>query len=141
MHKTMRQPMLPMLMLSMLLLLASCAGGSSKPEKLLDKTLDQFAAAMRWGSVDDALAFVAPDAPRPSSFDMERRAQLSIVGYREQPPLQLSPTEVEQVAQIEVVNRHTQEGRSGVERMRWRFDATAQRWWLTSGLPKLQPGH
>jgi hypothetical protein len=137
MHKSMRPLMLPLLMLAMLCLLAAC-GGSRKPEKLLDKTLDQFAAAMRWGSVDDALAFLAPDAPRPSAFDLERRAQLSIVGYREQPPLTLSPTEVEQIAQIEVVNRHTQEGRSGVERMRWRFDETAQRWWLTSGLPKLQ---
>ena len=51
----------------------------------------------------------------------------------------LSASEVEQVAQIDFVNRHTQEGKSTVERMRWRYDASAQRWWLVSGLPKLHP--
>ncbi|MBL0029761.1 MAG: hypothetical protein IPO95_12125 [Rhodanobacteraceae bacterium] len=120
-----------------LLLLAACAT-QREQDKLLDATLDQYAATIRWGNVDDALSFLAPDAPRPSAFEIERLKQLQIAGYREQPPVLLSPTEIEQVAQIDFVNRHTQEGKSAIERMRWRYDATAQRWWLVSGLPKLQ---
>ncbi|HWT16828.1 MAG TPA: hypothetical protein VN581_13705 [Patescibacteria group bacterium] len=119
-----------------LMLLAACSS-TREQDKLLDATLDQYAATVRWGNVDDALAFLAPDAPRPSAFEIERLKQLQIAGYREQPPAMLSPTEIEQIVQIDFVNRHTQEGKASVERMRWRYDATAQRWWLVSGLPKL----
>ncbi|MBK6436191.1 MAG: hypothetical protein IPF83_10190 [Rhodanobacteraceae bacterium] len=117
-----------------LLVLSACAT-QREQDKLLDATLDQYAATIRWGNVDDALSFLAPDAPRPSAFEIERLKQLQIAGYREQPPVLLSASEVEQVAQIDFVNRHTQEGKSTVERMRWRYDASAQRWWLVSGLP------
>ena len=118
-------------------LLVAC-NAQREENKLLDATLDQYAAAVRWGSVDDALGFLAPDTPRPSAFEIERLKQLQIAGYREQPPAVLSPTEVEQVAQIDFVNRHTQEGKATVERMRWRYDEAAQRWWLVSGIPKLR---
>ena len=118
-------------------ILAACATTTRDPDKLLDATLVQYAAAVRWGSIDDAIVFLAPDAARPSAFERERLAQLQIAGYREQPPVLLSPNEVEQLVQIDFINRHTQESHSTVERMRWRFDATAQRWWLVSGLPKL----
>ena len=117
-------------------LLVACSA-TREQDKQLDATLDLYAAAVRWGSVDDAIAFLAPDAAQPTRFERERLAQLQVAGYREQPPLQISPTEVEQVVQIDFVNRHTQESRSTIERMRWRYDATAQRWWLVSGLPKL----
>lgn len=120
-----------------LLLLAACAG-KREEDKLLDLTLDQYAAAVRWGSVDDAIAFLAPEAPRPSAFELERLKQLQVAGYREQPPVVLSPNEIEQVAQIDYVNRHTQEGKSTIERMRWRYDAAAKRWWLVSGIPRLR---
>ena len=46
-----------------LLLLAACAT-QREQDKLLDATLDQYAATIRWGNVDDALSFLAPDAPR-----------------------------------------------------------------------------
>lgn len=118
-------------------LLAACAGRREE-DKLLDLTLDQYAAAVRWGSVDDAMAFLAPEAPRPTAFELERLKQLQVAGYREQPPVVLSPTEIEQIAQIDFVNRHTQEGKSTIERMRWRYDAAAKRWWLVSGIPRLR---
>ena len=119
------------------LTLAACSS-TREQDKLLDATLDQYAAAVRWGSVEDMVGFLAPEAPRPSAFEIERLKQLQIAGYREQPPVVLSATEVEQVAQIDFVNRHTQEGKATVERMRWRFDEAAQRWWLVSGIPKLR---
>lgn len=118
-------------------LLVACAG-KREEDKLLDLTLAQYAAAVRWGSVDDAMAFLAPEAPRPTAFELERLKQLQVAGYREQPPVVLSPTEVEQIAQIDFVNRHTQEGKSTIERMRWRYDAAAKRWWLVSGIPRLR---
>ena len=118
-------------------LLVACAG-KREEDKLLDLTLAQYAAAVRWGSVDDAMAFLAPEAPRPTAFELERLKQLQVAGYREQPPVVLSPTEVEQIAQIDFVNRHTQEGKSTIERMRWRYDDAAKRWWLVSGIPRLR---
>lgn len=120
-----------------LTLLAACSS-THEQDKLLDATLDSYAAAIRWGNIDDAIAFLAPDAPRPSAFEIERLKQLQIAGYREQPPVQLSPTEIEQVAQIDFVNRHTQASKATIERMRWRYDSTAARWWLVSGLPQLR---
>lgn len=120
-----------------LVLLVAC-NAQREENKLLDATLDQYAAAVRWGSVDDAVGFLAPEAPRPSAFEIERLKQLQIAGYREQAPVQLSATEVEQVAQIDFVNRHTQEGKSSIERFRWRYDAAAKRWWLVSGMPRLR---
>jgi hypothetical protein len=120
-------------------LLVACSNTRER-EKLLDATLDDYAAAIRWGDVDAAVAFIAPDARRPSAFELERLKQLQVAGYREQPPVLVSTNEVEQVVQLEFVNRHTQEGRATVERMRWRYDETAKRWWLVSGLPKLQQG-
>jgi hypothetical protein len=133
----MSKPSISRLFLLLLLVLAGC-NNTREQDKLLDATLDQYAATIRWGDVSDAMAFLAPDAPRPTAFDLERLAQLQIAGYREQIPVLLTPTDVEQIVQIEFVNRHTQESRSTIERMRWRYDDTAKRWWLTSGLPKLQ---
>lgn len=125
------------LVLALVLTIAAC-NNTREQDKLLDATLDQYAAAIRWGNIEDALGFLAPDGRKPTAFELERMAQLQIAGYREAPPVLLSPTEVEQVVQLEFVNRHTQESHSTVERMRWRYDATALRWWLTTGLPKLQ---
>jgi hypothetical protein len=130
--------LLPRFVTILCLMFVAACSATREQDKLLDATLDSYAAAMRWGSVEDTIAFLAPDAPRPTAFDIERLKQLQIAGYREQPPVQLSPIEVEQVAQIDFVNRHTQQGRSTIERMRWRYDATAKRWWLVSGIPKLR---
>jgi hypothetical protein len=129
--------LLPRIVAILTVLLGACSATRDE-DKLLDSTLDQYAAAVRWGSIEDAIGFLAPEAPRPGAFEIERLKQLQIAGYREQPPVQLSPTEIEQVAQIDYVNRHTQEGKSTVERFRWRYDAAAQRWWLVSGIVKLR---
>lgn len=118
--------------------LGVACSATREQDKLLEATLDQYAAAVRWGSVEDALAFLAPDAPRPNAFDIERLKQLQVAGYREQPPHVISATEVEQVAQIDYVNRHTQEGKSVIERFLWRYDASAGRWWLASGIARLR---
>lgn len=125
------------LLFAILAMLIACSS-TREQDKLLDAILDQYAATIRWGNVDEAIGFLAPDAAKPTAFEIERLKQLQIAGYREQPPTLLSPTEVEQVVQIDFVNRHTQESRSTIERMRWRYDAAAKRWWLVSGLPKLR---
>lgn len=124
--------------MAMALLLAGCGGGTRDLEKLLDQTLDHYAAAVRWGGVDDMTAYLDPTAKPPSAFELERLRQLQIGGYREQPPVPVSDTEVVQTVQIDFINRHTQESRQTVETMRWRYDGKANRWWLVSGLPKLR---
>ncbi|MBK7143820.1 MAG: hypothetical protein IPH76_00930 [Xanthomonadales bacterium] len=125
------------LLFSILSLLVACSS-TRKQDKLLDSILDQYAATIRWGNIDEAVGFLAPDAAKPTAFEIERLKQLQIAGYREQPPSLIAPGEIEQIVQIDFVNRHTQESRSTVERMRWHYDDAVKRWWLVSGLPKLQ---
>ncbi len=42
-----------------------------------------------------------------------------------------------QTVEIRFVNRHTQAEHSIIDRQIWRWDAKAERWWLTTGLPDI----
>jgi hypothetical protein len=125
------------------LLLTACGGGTRADLKLLDTTLDQFASAVRWGTPDQLVAFIDPEVLRTRpirEFDVERLRQLRVGGFRAQPPVLVGEDRARQVAEVELINVNTQQGRSAVEVTEWRWDATAQRWWLVSGLPRYDSG-
>lgn len=125
------------------LLLAACGGGDRADLKLLDSTLDQFASTVRWGSPDQLVGFIDPEVLRTRpirDFDLERLRQLRVGGYRAQPPVLLGTGRARQVAEIELINVNTQQGRTVAEATEWRWDATAERWWLVSGLPRYDGG-
>ena len=42
-----------------------------------------------------------------------------------------------QRVELRIVDQDTQAERTKTDRQSWRYDAAAKRWWLTSGLPKL----
>jgi hypothetical protein len=123
--------------------LAACSTGEKADVKLLDETLHQYASVMRWSdSMEAGVEFIDPEvlaARPPKAIDLERMRQLQVAGYREQPYAFIDDLRVRQIVQIELVNRHTQEVRSVVDLQEWRFDPVGKRWWLMTGLPRLDP--
>lgn len=126
--------------LALVLLLAAC-GVQRADVKALEATLSSYGSVMRWGKAEQAVPFLDPELPeaaRPSDLELERWNQLQVAGWREQPYAMFGETRATQVVEIDLVNRHTQKLKTLVDRQEWRWDAEAQRWWLTSGLPKLE---
>jgi len=122
-------------------LVAACANAPSRSK--LDETLYAYAGAIRWGDLGSVEVFLDPErraelAPKP--IERERMAQLQVTGYHVQSKEQSSETELRQVVQITLVNRHTLVERSVIDRQVWRWDEEAKAWWLTSGLPDFAPG-
>lgn len=127
-----------LILLIAIILLAACGGGDRSDLKLLDQTLDSYGATVRWGTPEQLIAFIDPEVlkARPvREFDLERLRQLRVASYRAQPPVTIDAKRVRQIAEIDLVNINTQQARSAVDRTEWRWDATAERWWLISGLP------
>lgn len=122
-------------------LLVACGTTSKKSDvELLEATLTGYAKVMRWGEVDQAIAYIDPEvlAVHPiASVELERFRQIQIAGYREQPVELVDETHARQIVQIELINRHTQAVRSIIDRQEWRLDREKKRWWLSSGLPKI----
>ncbi len=122
-----------------LLALAAC-GNTKSDTKLLETTLNAYASTVRWSGILDTLNFVEPterDKLKPSEFEVERWAQLKIGAFAAQPPFNVSDGLVRQSIQLDLINVNTQAVRSIRATMEWRYDGAAKRWWLTTGLPKL----
>jgi hypothetical protein len=120
-------------------LLAACSGVGTQ-KNALEETLFHYAAAVRWGEVEQILAFHDPkvleeNAPEPLA--LERWRQLRVTGYRSRGREPQADGTVMQFAEIEFVNRHTQTSSALLDREQWRYDEEAKRWWLVSGLPDL----
>lgn len=123
------------------LLLGACASGPDS--RMLDRTLYAYAGAIRWGEFDTALGFVEPEYRRAhplTALEQQRFKQVGVSGYAVK-EMQLGVEgEVRQVVEIRVFNRHTHAERAIIDRQTWRWDAQAERWWLTTGLPDLGAG-
>jgi hypothetical protein len=127
------------LLAAALLLLAACATERGA-KNLMQAALYDYSAAIRWNDFAGAATFLDPQslADHPiSAVDMKRYEQIQVTGYYVKGSEQTSEGELRQVVEIRLVNRHTQAERSVLDRQRWRFDATQQRWLLTSGLPDI----
>lgn len=132
-------------MLRVLALLISlcCLGGCAAPNsknELLTATLDSYASTLRWGNVEDAVAFVDPATLKEhplTELDVQRFRQVRVNSYNAQPTRPLGGNEVGQVVEIVLTNNNTQSVRSVVDRQRWRYDEEKKRWWLVSGLPDI----
>ncbi len=120
-------------------LLAACAT-QGKTRRALDQTLLDYATAVRWGGFEQALAFVDPAelaAHPPSRLDLERYRQVRVSYYHDQPVQITGENEAHKLVEIGIVNEHTLGERRLLDHQTWRWDAKAQRWWLTSGLPDI----
>lgn len=137
MSRTVRSRSLPFLAL-LLALLVGCGVGSQ--QDLRQTALFNYAGAIRWGHIDDAWSMVDPAYARQhpmTSLERERFEQVQVTGYLVKGTQMLSETEMVQVVEIRLVNRHTQAERVISDRQLWRWDKDARRWWLTTGLPKI----
>lgn len=127
--------------LGLAIMLIACGVGS-KPQ-LRDATLFAYAGAIRWGHIDDALAAVDPEylSKHPmTDLERERFAQVECTGYLVKGVQPISETELVQMVEIRLVNRHTLVERTVIAREHWRWDDAAKRWWLINGLPDISPG-
>ena len=127
-------------MLLMLALTGCAAAGRSKQMTALEMAQYQYSAAIRWGDFEGAWTVVDPDyrkAHPMTDLEFERYKQVQISGYRDLAAV-VSPdgTAIREI-QIGVINRHNLTERSTRYTERWRYDAAAKTWWITSGLPDL----
>lgn len=143
MPDTMRRtfPSHPLVLIALLFAaLAGCGVGSQ--QDIRQTTLFNYAGAIRWGHIDDAWSMVDPAYARQhpmNALERERFEQVQVTGYLVKGTQMLSETEMAQVVEIRLVNRHTQAERVILDRQLWRWDKDARRWWLTTGLPNISP--
>lgn len=105
--------------------------------------LTEYGAAIRWNEFDRALLFVDPaqaSATTLTDLERERFKQLQVTGYEVKSTRDTADGGREQDVEIRVVNRNTQSERSIIDHQRWRWDAAAKRYLLTSGLPDFSVG-
>ena len=133
-------PRLPSLLVFAVAALSGCGAVSKSQERLLEETLESYSAVIRWGTFEEALAFVDPETLKShpvSKLDLERYHQVQVTAYNEQPVRPVGDHDVQQAVEIGLVNVNTQSARSIIDRQLWRFDEKAKRWWLVSGLPDI----
>ncbi len=121
-------------------LLAACATGDKRSQSL-ENTLELYGRTLRWGDIRSAVQFMDPEQRpdgRQLQFELQRFEQVDVAGYH---PLSrtpgLDPDSVQQIVEIQIVNRHTAHQRTIRDAQTWRWDETNKRWWLTTGLPRL----
>jgi len=125
-------------------LAAACADMSMQhiqsKETILEDTLKNYAATIRWGDMLQAQAFVDPtyrQAHPMSDLDMQRYRQVQVTAYNDQPAAPLNENEVAQTVEIGLVNINTQQARSVIDHQVWRYDEKQKHWWLMTGLPDI----
>ena len=121
-------------------LVATLAACTPRPEeKALSETLKQYETIIRWSQWDAAVDFISPEylVEHPvSRLDMDRLRLFKVTTYT------LRSTGIfdegltaRQVVEIRLFNKRQGIERSIVDEQEWRWNATAKRWYLHSGLP------
>ena len=111
------------------LLLAAMPVLAKSREKILTETLRTYAATIRWGTIEQAESFVDPAyrAAHPlTQLDLDRYKQVRFTNYNDSAPVPVNDDEVNQTVEIGVVNVHTQEARSFIDRQVWKYDRKAK---------------
>ncbi|TAK38955.1 MAG: hypothetical protein EPO30_05425 [Lysobacteraceae bacterium] len=119
-----------------LLLMAGCASTPDRDSSLREAQY-AWSAAIRWGDFEGAWNLVDPEyrAGHPlSSLELERYKQVQVSRYHEI-GARTSGDRASREIGIGVVNRNTQVQREARYLEQWRYDAAADRWWITGGLP------
>jgi outer membrane murein-binding lipoprotein Lpp len=122
-----------------LLLLAGCAT-KTRSDNLVT-TLNAYSNTLRWGDFQSAAQFIEPAirAAHPlSKLDLMRYQQVKVSDYDDGAgPVPTGDFDVQQTAQIRLINIHTQSERTVIDHQTWHYDEKTKRWWLTSGLPDI----
>ena len=123
--------------------LASCASTGTQSNKL-DQAQYAWSGSIRWNDFEGAVGLIDPKVREKielTPLQLERYKQVQISSYRDvgtSTDLEAG-TSVRDI-EIGVINRHTMAERVVRYREKWRWDAEAKAWWLTSELPDLWEG-
>ena len=118
----------------------SNASSASKAQKSLDANLMSYQLAVRWNDFEAAQSSLDPQIPREEDFTENAEAyykEYQIVSYNLKSVSWPSATIYQQRVEIGYVELNTQIVQKIVDKQTWRYDEVAKRWWLTTGLPKL----
>ena len=113
---------------------------SSASEKTLQASLKRYAQAVRWNDFAAASESVDPALRAPEGFSEDDEAyykRFQISGYSLKTGARSGETEYSQRVELRIIDVASQTERVKTDRQTWRYDAAAKRWWLTSGLPRL----
>lgn len=124
----------------LMLTLGACGTNLKSRETLLTETLRTYAAAIRWGTIEQAETFIDPayrTAHPLSALDLERYKQVRFTAYNDRAPVPVNDNEVRQIVEIGLVNVNSQSSRSVIDQQVWKYDEPAKRWLLTTGLPDI----
>jgi hypothetical protein len=116
------------------------AGGSSKNDKALEAALKVYGKAVRWNDFETARESVDPQLRTPGGFSEADEAyykRFQISGYLLKSAERSDAQTYSQRVELRIIDVASQTERTQTDRQTWRYDPVAKRWWLTSGLPKL----
>ncbi|TAN03759.1 MAG: hypothetical protein EPN36_11560 [Rhodanobacteraceae bacterium] len=124
-----------------LLLLAGCATLQNR-SMLRDQTLDGYAAALRWGDLQNAWNYVDPAVRAAHPLTTQQKAlynTVRVAEYETSGPSADGPDTVRQTVQISLIVKTSQRVYSVVDHQTWHWDDKTKHWWLESGLPDISP--
>lgn len=119
---------------------AVAAKTTSSMEKKLQASLKTYELAVRWNDFDAAAESLDPLTLQGEPFSEQDEAYygvFQITGYMTKSSSMAEDMVYTQRVELRIVDRDTQVERIKTDRQSWRYDAATKRWWLTSGLPKL----
>jgi hypothetical protein len=138
---TMLKKYLLLLMLCMLNPGYANASSASKAQKVLDANLISYQLAVRWNDFEAAIGSLDPAIITEEGYSENIEAEFKnyqITGYNLKSVAWPDALTYMQRVEIRYIDINTQIEKSVVDKQSWRYDAVAKRWWLTSGLPKLE---
>jgi len=114
---------------------------ADKADKALQASLKMYAQAVRWNDFAAAAESLDPALRAPEGFSEDDEAyytRFQISGYSLKSGVRSGPADYSQRVELRIIDVASQTERVKTDRQTWRYDAAAKRWWLTSGLPRLE---
>ncbi len=130
---------MPLIIIFAITILISC-GEESVKKRGLDDTLFKYAALIRWSNYEGAIRYLKPGVQDilPSAFELEHLKQFKVSRYVESP---ITPgigiNTINQSVEIQLYNIHNNSVRTIYDHQIWEYDDLLQRWFLTTGIPKI----
>lgn len=116
------------------------ASSASKAQKSLDASLTSYQLAIRWSDFEAALSSLDPEIILEDDYSEHMEAyykNFQIVSYNVKSVAWPQEMLYQQRVEIGFIALDTQVEQKIIDKQIWRYDAVAKRWWLTTGLPKL----
>ena len=130
-----------MLVLAIVPLSIEAKKRTSKTDKALEVGLKAYSLAVRWNDFEAASDLIDPEMLKEEKFseaDENYYKNFQISGYTLKTSAYPDSTHYTQRVELRIIDQNTQVERTKIDKQSWRYDALTKRWWLTSGLPKLE---